>query len=59
VLIVADKQILCGSCGKLVGLEKRDDSDTVLFVVKDRYVVATPHPGRFFCNVTCKERAQV
>jgi hypothetical protein len=54
VLIVADKQILCGSCGALVGLRV----DKTAVVVKDSYVVVVS-PKFYFCNITCKERAQV
>jgi hypothetical protein len=56
MLIVADKQILCGSCGALVGLRFELREQTV--VLKDSYVVIVS-PKFYFCNSTCKERAQV
>jgi hypothetical protein len=54
VLIVADKQILCASCGKLVGVMVRRD-----IVVKDQFVIVLPAERVFYCNPICKERAQV
>jgi hypothetical protein len=57
VLIVADKQILCATCGKLVGLGIGSITH-----LKDRYVISV-HQGVdepvLFCNIKCKERAQV
>ena len=55
MLIVADKQILCATCGKLVGLQV---VKTQVVVVKDSYVVVIS-PKYYFCNSTCRERAQV
>jgi hypothetical protein len=48
-------QILCGSCGKLVGLKYGDWAP----LLKDRYVVASKDEKQVFCNIKCKERAQV
>jgi hypothetical protein len=55
VLIVADKQILCGSCGALVGLKYGDWAP----LLKDRCVVRSADEKVFYCNPKCKQRAQV
>jgi hypothetical protein len=56
MLIVADKQILCGSCGALVGLFAFHSMNVTL--LKDGYVVFVS-VKEAYCNSTCKERAQV
>jgi hypothetical protein len=61
VLIVADKQILCAKCGALVGLSKEFTERTRVWsqlMLKDRAVVSGDD-WEFFCNIKCKERAQV
>jgi len=63
MFVLADKQILCGSCGTLVGLAY---TTTALpefkkhrrFVLKDDLVVVGIDE-RFYCNEECKRKAQV
>jgi hypothetical protein len=54
MLIVADKQILCATCGKLIGLYRQP-----ICLLKDRDVASSADDKRFYCNPICKEKAQV
>jgi hypothetical protein len=59
VLIVADKQILCATCGALIGLVRQPGGAIpIATLLKDQYVVFLT-ADRAYCNIKCKERAQV
>lgn len=59
MLIVADKQILCATCGALIGLVRQPGGAIpIATLLKDRYVVFVS-ADRAYCNFTCKQKAQV
>jgi len=68
MILIADKLILCGSCGERIGLENRHgSSERGIVMLKDSFVVADgPISGTrrdgdliFFCNEKCKDKTRV
>lgn len=60
MILIADKQILCGSCGARIGLEGKQylDDPCSILMVKDRYVVSGDD-WIFYCNQKCKDKTRV
>jgi len=60
MILIADKQILCGSCGARIGLEvfKWPGDNFSLLMVKDKYVVSGDD-WIFYCNQKCKDKSRV
>jgi hypothetical protein len=61
MILIADKQVLCGSCGARIGLESSmvpGHIATGVLIVKDKYVVSGDD-WIFYCNQKCKEKASV
>lgn len=62
MILVADKQILCGSCGARIGLEALKghlpEGVPSVLIVKDKYVVSGDD-WIFYCNQKCKDKSRV
>ena len=56
MILIADKQILCGSCGAQIGLEYKTTAD--ILILKNKYVVSGDD-WIFYCNQKCKDKARV
>ena len=58
MILIADKLILCGSCGERIGFQSGKFGQQGITILKDRYVVAGDE-RIYFCNQQCKDKTRV
>lgn len=64
MILIADRLILCGTCGARIGLEKTEvpQESRVITILKDREVVHAFQGETdlvFYCNSRCRDKAKV